>query len=335
MPSSVQHGSTSPSATSPAPCVVDRGQLELGDERRARQRRVPVDRAPATVQRDCGPTGFETRDRRRTAGCPRPRSGRRRRGRRAGPAARRPGRAAPSSRRCGTAPRRLRGRRRRRAGRGPTRRARRAPGPTSDSRIVGFGLGLLHQLVAAGRLERPQRLAAVLVGVVAEVEDHRLAAASSARDSRMRCISMLPEDTVEACEYFQWSSTSPRNQCRARIVVAHLGGDVHQHLGAVLVELGHRDPVGRRVAGLDLPAALQRDHPVGQQTGAAAVRQHPDPAAAQFGGQLVPAVAQHRRAPRPAAVHTGRSGRCRPARRTSRPARSTSPRRRCRARRPR
>ena len=33
-------------------------------------------------------------------------------------------------------------------------------------------------------------------------------AASRARDSRIRCISMLPDDTVEACEYRQWSSTS-------------------------------------------------------------------------------------------------------------------------------
>ena len=33
-----------------------------------------------------------------------------------------------------------------------------------------------------------------------------------------------------------------------RIPVRHLGGDIHQHLRAVLVQLGDRDPVGPRVA---------------------------------------------------------------------------------------
>ena len=44
------------------------------------------------------------------------------------------------------------------------------------------------------------------------------------RDSRMRCISMLPEDTVEACSH--WSSTSPRNQAARGSSLGHLGGDV-------------------------------------------------------------------------------------------------------------
>src|SRR3982074_1349914 len=74
---------------------------------------------------------------------------------------------------------------------------------------VRFDLSLLHQLVAACGLERPKRLSAILFGVVAEIENHF--AASRARDSRMRCMSMLPDDTADACEYRQWSSTSPRN----------------------------------------------------------------------------------------------------------------------------
>jgi hypothetical protein len=62
---------------------------------------------------------------------------------------------------------------------------------------VRFGFGLLHQLVATGGLEGPKGLPAILFGVVAEIQNH-FAPASSARDSRMRCISMLPDDTVEA-----------------------------------------------------------------------------------------------------------------------------------------
>jgi hypothetical protein len=42
-------------------------------------------------------------------------------------------------------------------------------------------------------------LSAIFFGVVAEVKYH-FAPASNARDSRMRCISMLPDDTVDACE---------------------------------------------------------------------------------------------------------------------------------------
>ena len=55
------------------------------------------------------------------------------------------------------------------------------------------------------RLEGPKGFAPIFFGVVAEVENHlgHLAAARSVRDSRMRCISMLPDATVEAWEYFQ------------------------------------------------------------------------------------------------------------------------------------
>ena len=36
------------------------------------------------------------------------------------------------------------------------------------------------------------------------------------------------------------------------VVGARRGHDLHEHLGALLVEPGHRDPVGRGVAGRDL-----------------------------------------------------------------------------------
>ena len=82
------------------------------------------------------------------------------------------------------------------------------PGPElgedgADERLAcrRVGLGPLHEFVAAGGLEGPKGLPPILLRVVAEIGDHR--AARSDRDSRMRCISMLPEDTVEACEYRQ------------------------------------------------------------------------------------------------------------------------------------
>ncbi len=63
---------------------------------------------------------------------------------------------------------------------------------------VGLGFGLLEQLVAAGGLERAKGLAPELFGFVAQVEDHE--AANRALDSSMRCTSMLPDATVDACE---------------------------------------------------------------------------------------------------------------------------------------
>jgi hypothetical protein len=56
----------------------------------------------------------------------------------------------------------------------------------------------LHEKIAAGGLECAKGLAAIFVRFVAEVDDHR--AANRARDNRMRCISMLPDETVDACE---------------------------------------------------------------------------------------------------------------------------------------
>ena len=111
----------------------------------------------------------------------------------------------------------------------------------------------------------------------------------------MRCISMLPDETVEACEYRQWSSASPRNQRPPRIVGRHLGRDLHQHFGAVLVQFRDGDPVRGGVTGLDAAAALQRHHPIREQAGPAAVGEHAHPPAPQLRGQVVPAVAEHRR----------------------------------------
>ena len=196
---------------------------------------------------------------------------------------------------------------------------------------VGLGFGLLEQLVAAGRLERAKGLAPKLFGFVAQVEDHD--AANRARDSSMRCTSMLPDATVDACEYRQWSSTSARKYRVAASSLGTAGHDLHQYFGAVLVEFGNGDPVRGRVAGLYPSAALQRDHPIGEQPRAAAMREHSRPPPAQFGGQIVPAGRRAPTALRPAGVHIGHIVRCRPARTTSRPARSTSPRRPGRARR--
>ena len=61
-----------------------------------------------------------------------------------------------------------------------------------------FGVGGDQQVVAAGGLQCAAGLASVFGCLIGEFEDHD--AASIARDSRIRCISMLPEDTVEACE---------------------------------------------------------------------------------------------------------------------------------------
>ncbi len=64
------------------------------------------------------------------------------------------------------------------------------------------------QLVAARGLERPPCGGAVLDGLGAEVGVHE--AASRARASRIRCISMLPDATVADTEYRWWSSTALR-----------------------------------------------------------------------------------------------------------------------------
>ena len=208
MPSSVQHGSTSPSATSPAPVVVDCGQLELGDEGWT-GRTLTDHSASRAGQSDCRPAGLEACHRARRAGVGdddqpvdiqvgrfgQPLGHRVRQ---------RPVARAAAQGRGGLEP----------VGVGAGVELPRAELGQRWARQrlaeVRFGFGLLHQLVATGGLERPERLPAIFFGVVAEIEDH-LAAANRARDSRMRCISMLPDDTVEACEYRQWSSTSPRN----------------------------------------------------------------------------------------------------------------------------
>ena len=167
-------------------------------------------------------------------------------------------------------------------------------GPASDSRRSGLASACCTSWSPPAASKARSACSAILFGIVAEIQDH-FAPANRARDSRMRCISMLPDDTVEACEYRQWSSTSPRNHFAPRVVVRHLGSDVHQHFRAVLVEFGDRDPVRGRVAGLDPSAALQLDDAVRQQSRPAAVRQHAHPPCPQLRGQVVPAVAEHRR----------------------------------------
>ena len=76
-----------------------------------------------------------------------------------------------------------------------------ALGEHLDLRRRDDPLSLLHKLVTAGRFPRRASLPPVLGGFLAELDVH--AVASSARDSRIRCISMLPEATVDAWEYRQ------------------------------------------------------------------------------------------------------------------------------------
>jgi hypothetical protein len=82
--------------------------------------------------------------------------------------------------------------------------------------LSGIPLGLLDQLISARCLYSPESLPSVLRGLVAQLDVHT--AVNIDRDSRIRCISILPEVTVEACEYRQWPSTAKRN-CLASALV--------------------------------------------------------------------------------------------------------------------
>ena len=137
-----------------------------------------------------------------------------------------------------------------------------------------------------------------------------------------RCCPRPPSPTASSA-----SGLRPRRGSRRS---AHPHGDrcddLHEHLGTVLVQLGHRDAISRGVCGLNAAAALQRDHPIGQQPGATAVHQHPGPAAAQFLGELFPPI------PRASGAsfnsRSQRAYRAIPTRsKTARPERSTSRRR--------
>ena len=253
MPSSVQHGSTSASATSAAPCVVDRrsGRARSTNAGPAAPTcRSTSLRAPSNVHRR--PAAVDAARSRPRPARRRPRSARRRRGRSGGPAARRPGRAAPSSRRCGTARRRPRASRRRHAVRDPTRRARRAPARPRLARArVGFGA--LHQLVAAGGLERPEglrpnslasSLRSMFIGRRQQGARQQDALHLDAARGHRGGLRVPPVVLDFAAEQLALASS-----CES-------GDDLHQHLGAVLVELGDGDAVGRGVGGLDLRPSL-------------------------------------------------------------------------------
>ena len=64
---------------------------------------------------------------------------------------------------------------------------------------TGRFFGLQNELVTAGGVEGLPGLPTVFQCVIAEFEDHDRPA-NIARDNRIRCISMLPDDTVDACE---------------------------------------------------------------------------------------------------------------------------------------
>ena len=75
--------------------------------------------------------------------------------------------------------------------------------PYSNSlAATGLLLGQLHQPVPSGRRQGPERLPAVLGRLLAQVDVHDALAGPRSMDRarRIRCTSMLPEATVEACE---------------------------------------------------------------------------------------------------------------------------------------
>ena len=317
MPSSVQHGSTSPSATSPAPCVVDRGQLELGDERRDRPRPdlSPVDRAPSSVtaaQRDSRPASAPagrlpattiSPSTSRSVGAGQPFGDR---------VGQRPVAGAAAQRRGGLEP----------VGVGAGIEFPRAElgEDGSGQRLpeVGFGLGLLHQLVAAGGLERPKSLAAILFGVVARSRIISLIWRPPAGRGTAGCAAS------RCCRRTRWrpasTSSGPRPR-RGTMPRAASSCDTSAAMSISTSALSWSSLVtairyAAASPGWMRPLLCSRHHAVRQQPGPAAVRQHADPPAAQLGGQVVPAVAEHGRAPRRAGARTGRTGRCRPARTT-------------------
>ncbi len=61
-----------------------------------------------------------------------------------------------------------------------------------------IGLGTLHELVATRRTERIAHDAAELGCILPQLDPHD--AASSARDSRIRCTSVVPDATVADTE---------------------------------------------------------------------------------------------------------------------------------------
>src|SRR5690606_24802381 len=75
--------------------------------------------------------------------------------------------------------------------------------------VVRIALDASGELVATRSFQRPVGGATELGGLVGQVDVHD--AARSARANRILCISMLPDATVAAWEYRQWSSTARRN----------------------------------------------------------------------------------------------------------------------------
>ena len=189
---------------------------------------------------------------RRPGGCRRRRAARRRRGRSAGTAARRRGRAVPSSPRCGTARPRPRGSRRRRGVRDPRRRGRRGPvrrGPRAGSGSASARCTRSSPPAAsnARRACTPNSLASSLRSMIIAPP----AGFATAGCAASRCCPRTPSRPASTA-----SGPRPRGGTtpRAGRLAGDLGRDLHQHLGAVLVEFGDGDAVGRRVGGLHLAA---------------------------------------------------------------------------------
>ena len=164
MPSSVQHGSTSPSATSPRPVVGRSSDSSSAVTNAGTGSAVADDRAPRAVQCHCRPTRLDPAD--GTCG-----SVRRHHDQAVDVEVGRPGQALGDRIRqrpvAGAAAQRRGGFQPVGVGAGVELPGAELVQHRAHERVadVGLGFGLLDQLVAAGGLEGPKRLPPVLFGV--------------------------------------------------------------------------------------------------------------------------------------------------------------------------
>jgi len=197
---------------------------------------------------------------------------------------------------------------------------------------VRFGLVCCNQLVAACDLNAGSACRPYSLASSAEIENHWR---SKARDSRNALLSCLPDDTVEA-----WS-TAMSSPCHGTIWLSGfranttLGCDVHQHFAAFLVQLGVTAIRTRSVPGWMRAAALQIARGTAINRCPAVNGEHADPLALSSTGSGRPSVAGTAGAAASSRSPSRAVPACRRARTHHVLQLSTSPHRRCRARRPR
>ena len=116
--------------------------------------------------------------------------------------------------------------------------------------ILRLRLCLLNSSSPPAALESPERLAA-LFGVIAQIEDHLAPprASGTTGSAASRCCRRTPS-TPGVPPVVLDLTEEPGGP---RVVVGHLGRDIGQHLGAVLVQFRHGDPVGGGIAGRTCP----------------------------------------------------------------------------------